>query len=158
MWEGRTSNRPPYPDWREGPVNPQANEGTERSEENKARPKPMVHGRVTILVNEHTASAGEMVAAFRGGDNLAIIIGGEDSPRLLSSTVFKAGFGYIVGLPVAAYLTWQGKLDSDNARLLIRRRRKSIGVYRRLQLLGSNHGPFATSPHIGERIRAPSRD
>jgi C-terminal processing protease CtpA/Prc len=30
--------------------------------------------------------------------------------RLLSDSAFKAGFGYIVGLPVAAYLTWQGKL------------------------------------------------
>jgi len=28
----------------------------------------------------------------------------------LSGSAFKAGFGYIVGLPVAAYLTWQGKL------------------------------------------------
>jgi tricorn protease len=29
---------------------------------------------------------------------------------LLSGTTFKAGSGYIVGLPVAAYLTWQGRL------------------------------------------------
>jgi len=30
--------------------------------------------------------------------------------RLLSGSAFKAGFGYIVGVPVAAYLTWEGKL------------------------------------------------
>jgi len=29
---------------------------------------------------------------------------------LLGGSAFKAGFGYMVGLPVAAYLTWEGKL------------------------------------------------
>src|SRR5438046_9895864 len=68
------------------------------------------HGRVVLLVNEHTASAGEMVAAFAEENNLATIIGTKTPGRLLSGSAFKAGFGYIVGLPVAAYLTWQGKL------------------------------------------------
>jgi hypothetical protein len=27
-----------------------------------------------------------------------------------SGSAFKAGFGYIVGLPVAVYLTWEGRL------------------------------------------------
>ncbi len=30
--------------------------------------------------------------------------------RLLSGSAFKGGLGYIVGLPVAAYLTWEGRL------------------------------------------------
>jgi len=68
------------------------------------------HGRVVILVNEHTASAGEMVAAFAEENKLATIIGVETPGRLLSGSAFKAGFGYIVGLPVAAYLTWEGRL------------------------------------------------
>jgi hypothetical protein len=68
------------------------------------------HGRVIILVNEHTASAGEMVAAFAEENQLATIIGTKTPGRLLSGSAFKAGFGYIVGLPVAAYLTWQGQL------------------------------------------------
>ena len=68
------------------------------------------HGRVIILVNEHTASAGEMVAAFADENQLATILGTKTPGRLLSGSAFKAGFGYIVGLPVAAYLTWQGKL------------------------------------------------
>jgi C-terminal processing protease CtpA/Prc len=68
------------------------------------------HGRVIILVNEHTASAGEMVAAFAEENQLATIIGTKTPGRLLSGSAFKAGFGYIVGLPVAAYLTWQGRL------------------------------------------------
>jgi len=68
------------------------------------------HGRVVILVNEHTASAGEMVAAFAEENRLATIVGTKTAGRLLSGTTFRAGSGYIVGLPVAAYLTWQGRL------------------------------------------------
>jgi len=68
------------------------------------------HGRVVILVNEHTSSAGEMVAAFAQENGLAIIVGTKTPGRLLSGSAFKAGFGYIVGLPVAAYLTWEGRL------------------------------------------------
>jgi len=68
------------------------------------------HGRVVILVNEHTSSAGEMVAAFAQEHGLATIVGTKTAGRLLSGSAFKAGFGYLVGLPVAAYLTWEGKL------------------------------------------------
>ncbi|HVB58272.1 MAG TPA: S41 family peptidase [Candidatus Acidoferrales bacterium] len=68
------------------------------------------HGRVIILVNEHTASAGEMLAAFAEENSLATIVGAKTAGRLLSGTTFRAGEGYIVGLPVAAYLTWQGRL------------------------------------------------
>jgi carboxyl-terminal processing protease len=68
------------------------------------------HRRVIILVNEHTSSAGEMVAAFAEENALATIVGVKTPGRLLSGSAFKAGFGYIVGLPVAAFLTWQGKL------------------------------------------------
>jgi len=68
------------------------------------------HGRVVILVNEHTASAGEMFAAFAEENNLATIVGIKTAGRLLSGSTFRAGEGYIVVLPVAAYLTWQGRL------------------------------------------------
>ena len=68
------------------------------------------HGRVVIIVNEHTASAAEMVAAFAQENGLATIVGTETAGRLLSGTTFRVGSGYIVGLPVAAYLTWKGKL------------------------------------------------
>ena len=68
------------------------------------------HGRVVILVNQHTASAGEMVAAFAEENGLATIVGTKTPGRLLSGTTFKAGSGYILGLPVAAYLTWQGRM------------------------------------------------
>ena len=72
-------------------------------------PQPF-HGRVVILVNEHTASAGEMLAAFAEENGLATIVGTKTAGRLLSGSTFRAGAGYILGLPVAAYLTWQGRL------------------------------------------------
>jgi carboxyl-terminal processing protease len=72
------------------------------------------HGRVVLLVNEHTASAGEMVSAFAEENNLATIVGTKTPGRLLSGSAFKVGHGYILGLPVAAYLTWQGRMLENN--------------------------------------------
>lgn len=72
------------------------------------------HGRVVLMVNEHTASAGEMVAAFAEENELATIVGTKTPGRLLSGGAFKVGHGYILGLPVAAYLTWHGRmLEND---------------------------------------------
>lgn len=72
------------------------------------------HGRIVLLVNEHTASAGEMVSAFAEENNLAIIVGTKTPGRLLSGSAFKVGHGYILGLPVAAYLSWQGRMLENN--------------------------------------------
>jgi C-terminal processing protease CtpA/Prc len=33
---------------------------------------------------------------------------------LLSGGAFKVGHGYILGLPVAGYLTWQGRILENN--------------------------------------------
>ena len=71
-------------------------------------------GRVVLLVNEHTTSAGEMVAAFAEENNLATIVGTKTPGRLLSGSAFKVGHGYILGLPVAGYLTWQGRMLENN--------------------------------------------
>jgi C-terminal processing protease CtpA/Prc len=71
-------------------------------------------GRVVLLVNEHTASAGEMVAAFAEENRLATIVGNRTPGRLLSGGAFKVGYGYILGLPVAAYLTWEGRMLENN--------------------------------------------
>ena len=55
------------------------------------------HGRVVILVNEHTASAGEMLAAFAEENNLATIVGVKTAGRLLSGSTFSVrGKEYIV--------------------------------------------------------------
>ena len=68
------------------------------------------HGRVVILVNEHSASAAEMLAAFAQENHLATIVGTKTAGRLLSGRGFHVGEGYMLGLPVAAYYTWNGAL------------------------------------------------
>ena len=72
------------------------------------------HGRVVLMVNEHTASAGEMVSAFAEENNLATIVGTKTPGRLLSGSAYKVGHGYILGLPVAAYLTCRGRMLENN--------------------------------------------
>ena len=67
-------------------------------------------GRVVILVNEHSASAAEMLAAFAQENNLATIVGTRTAGRLLSGRAFHVGEGYMLGLPAAAYHTWNGTL------------------------------------------------
>src|SRR5919108_4894453 len=54
------------------------------------------HGRVVMMVNEHTASAGEMVSAFAEENNLAVIAGTKTPGRLLSGSAFKVGHGYVL--------------------------------------------------------------
>jgi carboxyl-terminal processing protease len=66
------------------------------------------HGRIVILVNEHTVSAGEMVTAFAKENNLARIVGTETAGRLIPGSGFKVGAGYMVIMPKAAYVTWHG--------------------------------------------------
>ncbi len=66
------------------------------------------HGRVVLLVNEHSASAAEMVAAFSSEYRLATVVGVKTAGRLVATSAFKVGFGYRVVLPVAAYFTWHG--------------------------------------------------
>lgn len=66
------------------------------------------HGRVAVLVNEHSASAAEMVAAFASEYGLAKIVGARTPGRLVAASAFKVGQGYRVALPVASYYTWLG--------------------------------------------------
>jgi carboxyl-terminal processing protease len=72
------------------------------------------HGRVVLLVNEHIACAVEMVSAFAEENNLATIVGTKTPRRLLSGSAYNVGHGYILGLPVAAYLTWQRRMLENN--------------------------------------------
>lgn len=66
------------------------------------------HGQVALLVNEHAASAAEMVAAFASEYGLATLVGTKTPGRLVATSAFKVGHGYRVALPVAAYHTWKG--------------------------------------------------
>jgi len=73
------------------------------------------HGRVTILINEHTVSAGEMVAAFASENHLARLVGVETAGRLIPGSSLKVGHGYVLVIPKAKYFTWQGKTFEGTA-------------------------------------------
>jgi C-terminal processing protease CtpA/Prc len=66
------------------------------------------HGQTVMLVNEHSASAAEMVAAFASEYKLATVVGTKTAGRLVAMSAFKVGFGYRVVMPVAQYFTWKG--------------------------------------------------
>lgn len=66
------------------------------------------HGRIAMLVNEHSASASEMVAAFAAENRLAKVVGTTTPGRLVGSKPFKVSDGYYLILPVGGYVTWQG--------------------------------------------------
>ena len=67
------------------------------------------HGRVSVLVNEHTASAGEMISAFVKENQLGQIVGTETAGRLIPGSGFKVGHGYMLIMPKAEYVTWHGQ-------------------------------------------------
>ncbi len=72
-------------------------------------PKPF-HGRIVILINEHTLSAGEMVAAFAKENRLATLVGTRSGGQVLGGANFSVGGGYILRLPAAGWHTWRGSI------------------------------------------------
>jgi len=66
------------------------------------------HGRVGVLINEHSTSAAEMLTQFAKENALAITIGMKTPGRLTSRTAIKLDHGYRLVLPVAAYQSWKG--------------------------------------------------
>jgi C-terminal processing protease CtpA/Prc len=68
------------------------------------------HGKVTLLVDRHTASAAEMIVAFARENNLARIVGEKTAGKLLSATSVKVGQGFRLALPTGAYYTWRGSV------------------------------------------------
>lgn len=67
-----------------------------------------VQGRIVLLVNEHSASASEMVAAFAATHGQVQIVGTSTPGRVVGANSFKVGHGYRLAAPVAAYHTWEG--------------------------------------------------
>jgi carboxyl-terminal processing protease len=59
-------------------------------------------------VNQHSASASEMIAAFAVENMLATIVGEKTAGRVVGANSFKVGYGYRVALPVVEYRTWAG--------------------------------------------------
>ncbi|MBS1816951.1 MAG: PDZ domain-containing protein [Acidobacteria bacterium] len=66
------------------------------------------HGRVVMLINEHTLSAGEMVAAFAAENRLATLVGTRTGGQVLGGGNFAVGFGFVLRLPAAAWFMWSG--------------------------------------------------
>src|SRR5712692_2894581 len=71
-------------------------------------PQPF-HGRIVLLINEHTHSAAEMVASFAKQNRLAALVGTRTAGEVLGGANFKLAGGYILRMPVAGWYTWQGE-------------------------------------------------
>jgi carboxyl-terminal processing protease len=70
-------------------------------------PRPF-HGRVVMLTNEHTLSAGEMVAAFAAENELATLVGTRTGGQVLGGGNFAVGSGFALRFPAAAWFMWSG--------------------------------------------------
>jgi C-terminal processing protease CtpA/Prc len=70
--------------------------------------KQSFHGRVVVLVNEHTTGAAEMLAQFVQENGLGSIVGSKTPGRLVSRSAFKIGHAYRIVIPIGAYVSWSG--------------------------------------------------
>ncbi|MGH9342422.1 MAG: S41 family peptidase, partial [Terriglobia bacterium] len=70
-------------------------------------PQPF-HGRIVLLVNQHTASAAETIAGFTKENKLATIVGTKTPGQVLGGTGFKMGHGFVLRIPVVTFHTWSG--------------------------------------------------
>ncbi len=66
------------------------------------------HGRIAILVNEHTNCAAEMVALFGQERGLVNVVGMPTPGRLVSHRGFDIGHGFTLVIPTGAYVSWMG--------------------------------------------------
>jgi carboxyl-terminal processing protease len=71
-------------------------------------PRPF-HGRIVMLINEHTASAAEMVAGFASERRLATLVGTRTSGQVLGGANFSVGQNFTLRIPAAAWHTWEGR-------------------------------------------------
>jgi C-terminal processing protease CtpA/Prc len=70
--------------------------------------KQKFHGKVVVLINEHSTGAAEMVTQFAQENRLAAIVGAKTPGHLVAREASKLGFGYRLTIPIAAYLSWSG--------------------------------------------------
>jgi carboxyl-terminal processing protease len=59
-----------------------------------------------MLVNEHTASAAEMVAGFASERRLATLVGTRTAGQVLGGANFAIGHHFTLRLPAAAWHMW----------------------------------------------------
>lgn len=68
------------------------------------------HGKVTLLVDEFTRSAAEMIAAFASKLKLATLVGTRTPGQVLGAANFKVGGDYRLRIPVTAWYMPDGEL------------------------------------------------
>jgi carboxyl-terminal processing protease len=68
------------------------------------------HGRVALLVNEHTKSAAEMIADFAATNQLATLVGTRTAGEVLGAVNFLVGEGYRLRIPIGGWMTWNDRL------------------------------------------------
>jgi carboxyl-terminal processing protease len=66
------------------------------------------HGRIAMVINEHTHSAAEMVAAFAKENGLATLVGTKTAGEVLGGANFKVGGPYLLRIPVTTWNTQSG--------------------------------------------------
>lgn len=67
------------------------------------------HGKIVLLVNEHTTSGAEIVVGFARENKLATIVGSRTAGRLLGWASLPVGHGFRLTIPVSNYITWEGR-------------------------------------------------
>jgi carboxyl-terminal processing protease len=70
--------------------------------------KQPFHGRIVVLVNEWTNSAGEIAAQFAKFTRLATLVGKQTRGNVLGSTMFNVGNGYQLYLPIFGWYSITG--------------------------------------------------
>lgn len=76
--------------------------------ETEGRGQQKFHGKIVLLVNEHSSGSAEMVAQFAKENRLATLVGTKTPGRLAARSAFQIGFGYRLTIPIGAYVSWQG--------------------------------------------------
>ena len=71
--------------------------------------KRKFHGRIVMLVNEHTISGGEIVAGFASDHKLATLVGTATAGKLLGWASVSVGDDCFLTLPTVNYVTWEGR-------------------------------------------------
>jgi len=68
------------------------------------------HGRVAMLINEHTKSAAEMIADFADTNKLATLVGTRTAGEVLGAVNFLVGEGYRLRMPIGGWMSWDDRL------------------------------------------------